>query len=48
MGVLYRSPRSTYEKDVNAQVALAREKVGAGDLKKAIYGGNTWVVGGPK
>jgi len=48
MGVLYRSARSTYEKDVNAQVALAREKAGAGDLKKAIYGGNTWIVGGPK
>ena len=47
MGVLYRSARPTYEKDVNAQVALAREKAGAGDLKKAIYGGNTWIVGGP-
>jgi hypothetical protein len=46
MGVLYRSARSTYEKDVNAQVALAGEKAGAGDLKKAIYGGNTWIVGG--
>jgi 2-oxoglutarate/2-oxoacid ferredoxin oxidoreductase subunit beta len=45
MGVLYRAPRPTYEKDVNAQVELAKTKPGAGDLKKAIYGGNTWIVG---
>lgn len=44
MGVIRRVQRSTYEADVAAQIEQACSKRGAGDLTKALYGANTWVV----
>ncbi len=44
MGVLLRTVRPAYEAVVHEQLAEASARPGAGDLKKAIYGKNTWVV----
>jgi len=44
MGVIYRKPRSTYEAKVTAQIDAAKSKAGAGDLRKALHGNNTWQV----
>jgi 2-oxoglutarate ferredoxin oxidoreductase subunit beta len=45
MGVLLRVERPTYDGAVTEQVAAAQQVPSAGDLTKAIYGANTWVVG---
>ena len=44
MGVLFRVQRPTYDAGVVEQVETAQKVPSAGDLTKAIYGGNTWVV----
>ena len=44
MGVIFRISRSTYDAAANAQLALAVEKKGKGDLARALAGNNTWVV----
>ena len=44
MGVLFRVQRPTYDAGVTEQVDTAQKVPSAGDLTKAIYGGNTWVV----
>jgi len=44
MGVIYRVERPTYERAVHAQVDEAKTKPGAGNLAKALFGGNTWEV----
>jgi 2-oxoglutarate ferredoxin oxidoreductase subunit beta len=44
MGVIYRVERPTYDAGVHEQLAAAKAQPGAGDIAKAIYGGNTWVV----
>jgi len=44
MGVIYRIQRPTYNDGVHEQVATAKSAPDAGDLTKAIYSGNTWVV----
>ncbi len=36
---------STYDEQINAQVALAKETRGEGDLEKLFHAGDTWVVG---
>ena len=46
MGVLHRSSRPVYEEGVRAQIATAKARPGAADLKKTIYGGNTWQIKG--
>lgn len=43
-GVFYDVPRPTYETLLNAQVAHAHDKFGAGDLDKLIAGRKTWTV----
>jgi len=44
MGVLFRTQRPTYDGGVVDQIETAKKVPSAGDLTKAIYGGNTWVV----
>jgi len=44
MGVIYRVQRPTYNDGVHEQVAAAKAEPGSGDIAKAIYSGNTWVV----
>ena len=44
MGVIYRVERACYEDEVHAQVAFAKSRAGADDLKAAVYGKNTWEV----
>jgi len=44
MGVIYRVQRPTYDGGVAEQVAAAQAQPGSGDIAKAIYSGNTWVV----
>ena len=44
MGVLYRVDKSTYDDGVQAQLTAARARKGAGDLSRALAGGNTWEV----
>ena len=44
LGVLYRVQRPRYEAGVHAQLEAAGKVAGSGDLQKALYGGNTWVV----
>jgi 2-oxoglutarate/2-oxoacid ferredoxin oxidoreductase subunit beta len=46
VGVFYTERRPTYDQQFQAQVADAEAKLGAGDLKKLINSGDTWVVGG--
>jgi len=46
MGVLHRSSRPVYEEGVHAQIAQARARPGAADLKKTIFGNNTWKITG--
>ena len=43
-GVIYRVQRGCYEDGVHAQLDEAKSKVGAGDLSKILYSGDTWVV----
>jgi 2-oxoglutarate ferredoxin oxidoreductase subunit beta len=44
MGVIFRVKRATYDGGVAEQIKTAQQVPLAGDLTKAIYGGNTWVV----
>ena len=44
IGVLYRTERSTYEDDVNAQVKKAQKEKAAGDLDSVLRAGETWTV----
>jgi 2-oxoglutarate ferredoxin oxidoreductase subunit beta len=44
MGVILRVKRPTYDGAVHEQVEAAQKVPSAGELTKAIYGGNTWVV----
>ena len=44
LGVLRRVEEPTFEVEVNEQVHQVTEKRGKGDLKSAIYAGNTWTV----
>jgi 2-oxoglutarate/2-oxoacid ferredoxin oxidoreductase subunit beta len=44
IGVLYKTHRPTYENDVVAQVAKARQDKGGGDLDQVLRAGETWVV----
>jgi 2-oxoglutarate ferredoxin oxidoreductase subunit beta len=44
MGVLFRIQRPTYDAGVHEQIAAASKVPNAGELSKALYSGNTWVV----
>jgi 2-oxoglutarate/2-oxoacid ferredoxin oxidoreductase subunit beta len=44
-GVFYVNDRPTHETKLNAQVALAKEKKGAGDLDALLRGEHTWTIG---
>jgi 2-oxoglutarate/2-oxoacid ferredoxin oxidoreductase subunit beta len=44
IGVFYRAERDTADSLVNRQIEDARAKKGPGDLKKLLYGGDTWTV----
>jgi 2-oxoglutarate ferredoxin oxidoreductase subunit beta len=44
MGVIFRVQRPTYDGAVHEQLAVAKAVPGSGDITKAIYSGNTWVV----
>ena len=44
-GVFYVNGRATHETKLNAQVALAKEKKGAGDLDALLRGEHTWTIG---
>jgi 2-oxoglutarate ferredoxin oxidoreductase subunit beta len=43
-GVFHSEERPTYDDEMTAQIDWAKEKFGAGDLKKFLQSGNTWVV----
>jgi len=44
-GVFFVNERATHESKLNAQVALAKEKKGAGDLDALLRGEHTWTIG---
>lgn len=44
-GVFFVSDRHTHETKMNAQVALAKQKKGTGDLDALLRGGQTWTIG---
>ncbi len=44
-GVFYVNDRHTHETKMNAQVAMAKEKKGAGDLDALLRGENVWTIG---
>ena len=44
-GVFYVNDRHTHETKMNAQVALAKEKKGTGDLDALLRGENVWTIG---
>lgn len=44
IGVFYRTERSTYEDEMNEQIATATKKLGEGDLDALLNEGNTWVI----
>ena len=44
-GVLFINDRPTMETKLNAQVALAKEKKGEGDLEALLRGDRTWKIG---
>ena len=44
MGVIFRVQRPTYDAGVVEQIEVAKQVPSAGDISKAIYSGNTWVV----
>ncbi len=44
-GVFFVSDRPTMETKLNAQVALAKEKKGVGNLDDLLSGGRTWTIG---
>jgi 2-oxoglutarate ferredoxin oxidoreductase subunit beta len=43
-GVFYVNDRHTHETKMNAQVALAKEKKGPGDLDALLRGAQTWTI----
>ncbi len=43
-GVFYVNDRATMETKLNAQVALAKERKGAGDLDALLRGERTWTI----
>lgn len=43
-GVFYKVSRPCYEDGLNAQIEVAQEHYGKGDLDKLIAGKNTWVI----
>lgn len=43
-GVFFVSDRATHETKINAQVALAKEKKGPGDLDELLSGEQTWTI----
>lgn len=43
-GIFYQKERSTYEKDLNAQLDRAIEAKGSGDLDALLKGRNTWTI----
>jgi 2-oxoglutarate ferredoxin oxidoreductase subunit beta len=44
MGVLFASPRPTYESAITAQQERARGRLGQGSLEKLLHSGETWTV----
>ena len=46
MGVIYRVEAPVYEEGVHGQIEVARKRPGAADLRKAVYGSNTWTIEG--
>jgi 2-oxoglutarate ferredoxin oxidoreductase subunit beta len=44
MGVLHRRERPTYDALFNAQIEIAKQQAGGVDLKKLVYGSDTWTV----
>jgi 2-oxoglutarate ferredoxin oxidoreductase subunit beta len=44
-GVFFVSDRHTHETKMNAQVALAKQQRGEGDLDALLRGGQTWTIG---
>jgi 2-oxoglutarate/2-oxoacid ferredoxin oxidoreductase subunit beta len=44
VGVLRNVPRPSYDEGMVAQIEVAKEKKGPGDLKELIYGNDTWTV----
>jgi len=44
VGVLRSVERPTYDESMKAQIAIARETKGPGDLKDLLYSGETWTV----
>jgi len=45
LGIFRRVSRPTYESDMEAQLANAKEKLGEGDVSKLIRSHGTWTVG---
>jgi hypothetical protein len=43
--VFYVNDRHTHETKMNAQVALAKQKKGSGDLDALLRGENVWTIG---
>ncbi|MDQ3101233.1 MAG: 2-oxoacid:ferredoxin oxidoreductase subunit beta, partial [Bacteroidota bacterium] len=44
-GIFFVSGRPTMETKLNAQVALAKERKGEGDLDLLLSGDRTWTIG---
>ena len=44
-GVFYVNERQTHETKMNAQMALAKQKKGDGDLDALLRGENVWTIG---
>ncbi len=44
LGVFSQITKSTYDADVEEQIADVQKRKGLGDLKKLLYSGNTWKV----
>lgn len=44
VGVIRQIKKSTYEADLHSQIDEIKKKRGEGDLKKLLFGGNTWTV----
>ena len=44
IGILFRLERDTYDELANAQVQMAKEKMGEGDLEALLNEGETWIV----
>ena len=44
VGVLRAVERPTYDEGIQAQIGIAKDRSGPGDLKEMLYGADTWVV----